>query len=197
MEPSPSTDTALAPPERGLLLALARRSIEHGLRSLRPAEAPAVESLPEPLGAPGASFVTLTDATGLRGCRGALEPFRPLAHDVWYNAWSSAFDDPRFAPLGPDELGPLRIEVSLLSALEPLLAETEAELLDALTPHHHGVVLALGPRRATFLPQVWESLPEPASFLEALRAKAGLPRGFWSPEMRAWRYTVDKLRPPG
>ena len=87
--------------------------------------------------------------------------------------------------------------MSLLSSLEPLLAATEAELLDALTPRHHGVVLALGPRRATFLPQVWESLPEPASFLEALRAKAGLPRGFWSPEMRAWRYTVDKLRPPG
>jgi len=197
MEPSPSTDKTLAPPERDLLLALARHSIDHGLRSLRPAEAPAVESLPEALRAPGASFVTLTDATGLRGCRGALEPFRPLAHDVWHNAWSSAFDDPRFAPLEPEELPPLQIEVSLLSALEPLLATTKAELLAALTPHHHGVVLALGPRRATFLPQVWESLPEPASFLEALLAKAGLPRGFWSPEMRAWRYTVDKLRPPG
>lgn len=196
MVPSPST-SALAPRERDLLLTLARRSIERGLGALRPAEAPAPESLPEPLGAPGASFVTLTDASGLRGCRGALEPFRPLAHDVWYNAWSSAFDDPRFAPLGPDELELLQIEVSVLSALEPLLAVTEAELLDALTPHRHGVVLALGPRRATFLPQVWESLPDPISFLEALRAKAGLPSGFWSPEMRAWRYTVDKLRRPG
>ncbi len=179
------------------MLKLARRSIERGLETLRPAEAPAVESLPEPLGAPGASFVTLTDAAGLRGCRGALEPFRPLAHDVWHNAWSSAFDDPRFAPLGPDDLGQLQIEVSVLSALEPLIAATETELLDALTPHRHGVVLALGSRRATFLPQVWESLPHPTSFLEALRAKAGLPRGFWSPDVRAWRYTVDKVRPSG
>ena len=193
MEPSPST-SVLAPGERDLLLSLARQSIERGLGLSRPADAPAVHGLPEPLRATGASFVTLLGAQGLRGCRGALEPLRPVAHDVWFNAWSSAFDDPRFPPLEAAELATLDIEVSLLSALEPLVVASEAELLAALEPRRHGAVIALGPHRATFLPQVWESLPEPSRFLGELKAKAGLPRGFWSSELRAWRYTVEKLR---
>ena len=194
MEPSPST-SVLAPAERALLLSLARESIEQGVGLTRPADAPAVHTLPGTLRAFGATFVTLTCELGLRGCRGALEPFRPLAHDVWFNAWASAFDDPRFTPLQMTELAALDIEVSVLSALEPLVAATEAELLAVLEPRRHGVVIALGSRRATFLPQVWESLPEPSRFLAELRVKAGLPSGFWSPELKAWRYTVEKLRP--
>lgn len=193
MEPSRST-SVIAPADRELLLSLARDSIARGVGLRRPADAPAEHSLPEPLRTPGASFVTLVGEQGLRGCRGALEPFRPLAHDVWFNAWSSAFDDPRFPPLEAAELAGLVVEVSLLSALEPLVAVTEAELIAALEPRRHGVVIALGARRATFLPQVWESLPEPTRFLGELKAKAGLPREFWSPELRAWRYTVDELR---
>jgi uncharacterized protein len=72
-------------------------------------------------------------------------------------------------------------------------AETEEGLLGSLEPGRHGLVIALGPRRATFLPQVWGSLPEPERFLGELKAKAGLPRDFWSPEMQAWRYTTRSV----
>jgi AmmeMemoRadiSam system protein A len=177
----------------GLLLSLARRSIAEGLgRGAAPAP-PRADEWPAPLLEPAASFVTLKRLGLLRGCRGLLEPVRPLAHDVWLNAWSSAFDDPRFPPVAPDELSDLDIGISVLSALEPLQSRTEQELLGQVEPGRHGLVLALGPRRATFLPQVWESLPQPAQFLSELRAKAGLPRDFWSPQMEAWRYTTESV----
>lgn len=195
MERSRSTNLAASDRER--LLALALEAIEHGLGQARPAQEPAVGELPEPLRAPGASFVTLTHAGELRGCCGVLEPFRPLAHDVWQNAWASAFSDPRFPALVPRELPLLEVEVSVLSRLEPLRATTVTELTAALEPHLHGLVLALGPRRATFLPKVWKSLPDPARFIDELRAKAGMPSGPWPPGVLAWRYTVESIRPGG
>ena len=196
MEPSQST-SVLAPVERELLLSLARRSIGHGVGRERAAEAPAVGTLPQPLRAAGASFVTLMSGGELRGCCGVVEAFRPLAADVWHNAWASAFADPRFPPVEASELPLLELEVSVLSALEPLPAATEEQLIGALEPRLHGLVLALGAQRATFLPKVWESLPEPARFVGELRAKAGMPGGPWSPGIRAWRYTVASLRPGG
>jgi len=183
----------LEPDHRDRLLALARRSIERGLDTGRAAAAPELSSLPAPLAEPGASFVTLKTRGMLRGCRGALEASRALAHDVWLNAWASAFDDPRFPPLERSELGLIELEISILSALEAIEAGSEAGLLSQLEPHRHGLVLALGRHRATFLPQVWESLAEPDRFLGELKAKAGLPRDFWSAGMRAWRYTVESL----
>jgi AMMECR1 domain-containing protein len=81
----------------------------------------------------------------------------------------------------------------LLSALEQVAARTEEELISSLEPGRHGLVIAFGPRRATFLPQVWESLPEPDQFLAELKAKAGLPRDFWSPQLEAWRYSTQSL----
>lgn len=155
---------------------------------------PALQDLPAPLAAPGASFVTLTLSGQLRGCRGTLEPRLPLAHDVWGNAWASAFDDPRFEPVGGRELEDLAVAVSLLSPLEPVAAVTEAELIAVLEPHRHGLVIAYGERRATFLPQVWSSLPVASAFLGELKAKAGLPRDFWSPALEAWRYTTETFR---
>lgn len=179
--------------DRSHLLGLARRSIERGLESpLAPAPLPA-EALAPGLAAPAASFVTLKRGGRLRGCRGMIEPVRPLAEDVWHNAWASAFDDPRFPPLHATELDDLRVAISVLSALERVGAASESELLGQLQPGRHGLVLALGPRRATFLPQVWESLPEPGLFLDELKAKAGLPRDFWSPDIEAWRYGTETL----
>jgi AmmeMemoRadiSam system protein A len=184
-------------PERDdpeLLIPLARRSIAEGLGRDQPAPTPAGTPLPPSLMEPAATFVTLRRLGRLRGCRGLLEPVRPLAWDVWHNAWASAFDDPRFPRLAAGEFDDLEIGISILSALERVQAETEAGLLGSLEPGRHGLVIALGPRRATFLPQVWGSLPDPARFLGELKAKAGLPRDFWSPEMQAWRYTT---RPVG
>jgi AmmeMemoRadiSam system protein A len=176
-----------------LLLPLARRSIREGLGRDAPAPPPGEAGLPAALLEPGASFVTLKRLGQLRGCRGLIEPVRPLAWDVWHNAWSSAFDDQRFAPLAAGELDDLEIGISILSALEQIRADTEAAVLGSLEPGRHGLVLALGPRRATFLPQVWGSLPEPRRFLGELKAKAGLPRDFWSPGMEAWRYTATPI----
>lgn len=184
---------AIEGPDRGLLLDLARQSVVAGLGRDAAAPPPDPSTLPPALLLPGASFVTLKRLGRLRGCRGLLEAARPLAHDVWHNAWASAFDDPRFPPLAASEVDDLDIGISVLSALERVLAQTEAELLGQLVPGEHGLVIALGPRRATFLPQVWQSLPEPAAFLGELKAKAGLPRDFWSPQLEAWRYSAQSI----
>ena len=177
-----------------LLLSLARRSIEEGLGRRAAPEPPApLEDWTGPLLEPAASFVTLKRLGQLRGCRGLLEAARPLYEDVWRNAWSSAYEDPRFLPLAASELADLDIAISVLSALEPVAARSEPELLGQLEPGRHGLVLALGPRRATFLPAVWSSLREPEQFLGELKAKAGLPRDFWSPQMQAWRYTARSI----
>jgi AmmeMemoRadiSam system protein A len=146
----------------------------------------------------GATFVTLTEDGELRGCIGSLEAPRPLGKDVWENARAAAFQDPRFAPLVREELPRIAIEVSVLSPAVPLPVRSEAEALARLRPGRDGVVLeypgSRGEREAsaTFLPQVWEQLPDPASFLAQLKRKAGLPPGFWSPEIRLSIYEVTK-----
>lgn len=184
---------AIDEPAGGLLLGLAQRSITEGLGLVAAAPPPTTAHLPASLLEPAASFVTLTCGGRLRGCRGLLEAVRPLVLDVWQNAWASAFDDPRFPPLSASEITGLDIGISILSALEGIRAHTEAELLGQVEPGRHGLVLALGRRRATFLPQVWESLREPGPFLAELKAKAGLPRDFWSVDIEAWRYTVQSV----
>lgn len=177
--------------DRAQLLALARRSIVAGQACPAPAPFPALQDFAEPLHGFAATFVTLRLAGVLRGCRGTLEPERPVAHDVWANAWCSAYDDPRFPPLEARDIAAVEVSVSVLSALEPIAATTQAELLDQLEPGHDGILLTAGPHRATFLPQVWTTLPDPARFLGELLAKAGLPAEPWSPLTRAWRYTAD------
>ena len=171
---------------------IARRSIEHGLSVHAPLALEASD-FPPPGCNPGASFVTLRLADELRGCTGSLEAARPLVNDVAHNAFRSAFHDPRFQPLRPPELPPLQIHVAVLSPLAPLPAATEQALLAALRPGVDGLVLREGTHSATFLPAVWASLPEPRVFLEHLRAKAGLPRGHWSPTLRFERYTTQEV----
>ncbi|WP_324780805.1 AmmeMemoRadiSam system protein B [Thiobacillus sedimenti] len=143
---------------------------------------------------PGASFVTLTRQGELRGCIGTLEAHRPLWLDVRENALAAAFRDPRFPPLTRGELHDTRVEVSLLSPTQPIEVRSEAEALAALHPHVDGVVFEYGHHRSTFLPQVWEQLPEPREFLAYLKRKAGLPQDFWAEEVRLSRYTVDKWK---
>ncbi len=186
---------AIDPADRARLLALARQSIIAGRGRPAAAAPPPLQDLSAPLRVPRASFVTLRRAGLLRGCRGALEAERPLAHDVWDNAWASAYDDPRFPLLEADDEAAIEIGVSVLSALEPVAATTRAALLGQIEPGRHGLVLVAGSRRATFLPQVWRSLPEPADFLDQLLAKAGLPATPWSPLTQAWRYTAESFGP--
>ena len=139
---------------------------------------------------PGACFVTLTQDGTLRGCIGTVDAWRPLGLDVRANAVAAAVHDRRFPPLRPEELDRTRIEVSVLSPPEPIDCSDEADALATLRPGVDGVVLACGRRRATFLPQVWQRLPDPATFLTALRRKAGLPPDFWSDDVKLSRYTV-------
>jgi AmmeMemoRadiSam system protein A len=143
-----------------------------------------------------ATFVTLTQNGQLRGCIGSLEAHRPLAEDVAANARAAAFNDPRFAPLTADELARTRIEISRLTPATPLPCRDEAEALRQLRPHVDGLILTAGRRRATFLPQVWEQLPDPAVFLAELKRKAGLPADYWGADVRLERYTVSKWREP-
>jgi len=175
------------------LLGRARLSIERGLES-RQAPAPDLAGCPPQALEQRASFVTLTTRGELRGCRGMLEPRRPLAADVWYNAWASAFDDPRFAPLTRAEFPGLNVEISVLGPLQRLPVSGEGELKRLLVPQVDGVVLAWRGRRATFLPQVWEDLPDAGEFLAHLKAKAGLAPDFWANDVEIHRYQVAKLR---
>mgnify|MGYP000925228888 CR=1 FL=1 len=146
------------------------------------------------LAEPGATFVTLTQAGQLRGCIGSLEAWRPLLTDVEENARNAAFRDPRFQPLGETELAGTRVEVSLLTPAEPLVFRDEAEALAQLRPNIDGVIFSAGRHRTTFLPQVWEQLPEPVDFMARLKQKAGLPSNYWGPDVRLERYTVKKWK---
>jgi AmmeMemoRadiSam system protein A len=150
------------------LLARARQAIAHHLGM---APAPADDVL---LAQRGACFVTLTIDDVLRGCIGSIRPQRTLADDVAANAVAAASTDPRFPPLTAEEFPQVRIEVSLLSSPEFIEFTDEADLLRHLTPHQDGLILFAGCRSATFLPQVWEQLPQPGQFLAALKQKAGM-----------------------
>lgn len=140
----------------------------------------------------GACFVTLLRRGDLRGCVGSVRAYRELFEDVWSNARASAFHDDRFPPVTPRELPEIAVEISLLSAPEPLCCASEEEALHLLRPGTDGVILEAGACRATFLPQVWEQLPEPSDFLMHLKRKAGLSASYWSPEVQLYRYGVRK-----
>ncbi len=170
-----------------ILIPLARAAIGRELGHDLPAAADAAW-----LHAPGATFVTLTASGQLRGCIGTLEAHRPLLEDVTANAVAAAFRDPRFQPLGRDEFTAVAVEVSLLSAMEILRFDDEASALAQLRPDIDGVVLQYGRHRSTFLPQVWEQLPDRTEFIAQLKYKAGLPPDFWSSELKLSRYTVSK-----
>lgn len=151
------------------------------------------------LEAQGATFVTLTLDGSLRGCIGTLQAHRTLLRDVRANALAAAFRDPRFAALTAGEFMRVRVEVSLLEAPVPMLFASEQDALAQLHPGTDGVVLDWNGHRSTFLPQVWEALPERGEFLRQLRRKAGLPADFWAPDLRLSRYAVRKWVevPPG
>ncbi len=171
------------------LLALARATIARAFGQTAQAD----ENAPW-LREAGATFVTLTQNGELRGCIGSLEAHRPLVDDVKANALAAAFRDPRFPPLLESELARTRVEVSLLSPMQEIAFRDEADARAQLRPGIDGVVLEYGWQRGTFLPQVWEQLPQRAQFLAHLKQKAGLPADFWADEVRLYRYTVEKWK---
>lgn len=178
--------------QRRILLEVADRSIAKGLERGVPLELNPAE-YPEPLRVIRATFVTLEIADALRGCIGVLDAFRPLVEDVARNAYAAAFEDPRFPRLRPDEFPLLTIKISILTPPEPLEFTSEADLLSQLRPGVDGLILTDKGRRGTFLPSVWEQLPNPESFLEHLKRKAGLPFGYWSETLQVFRYTTESF----
>ena len=184
-----STD-ALSALDRATLLEVARASIRHGLDQ---GQALPVnpEDYPETLRLLRATFVTLEIGGQLRGCIGALAAYQPLVQDVAAHAYAAAFEDPRFPEVRADEFPKLELHISVLSPPEPLRFGSEAELLAQLRPGVDGLILHFRHYRSTFLPAVWEHLPDPYVFLAQLKQKAGLPLDFWSPELQAERYTAE------
>ncbi len=176
--------------ERGAtLLSVARAAIASALGPDR-AAAPDAPWLQES----GASFVTLTQNGQLRGCIGTLEARRSLRTDVQANAVGAALRDPRFTPLTLAELPQTEVEVSLLSPLQPLQFENQAQALVQLRPGIDGILFEYQQYRSTFLPQVWEQLPDPVQFMAQLKRKAGLRADFWADGVRLQRYTVRKWK---
>lgn len=183
--------------EREFLLCLARQALELGVHS-QPLPPLDLESIPPRLREPGASFVTLTRKGELRGCVGALEPYMPLAEDVREHAVAAALQDFRFPPVTPRELPEIEIEISRLTAPEPLDYTRPEELPSRIRPGIDGVVLRDGLRRATFLPQVWEKLPRPEDFLGHLCLKMGVDAGYWRyKKLQVSTYQVEEFHERG
>ncbi len=184
---------SLSDTDRQYLLKLARETI---VLRLHKEELPPVDpdTLPESLSQDGACFVTLTKRGALRGCIGTLEPRRLLVEDVRANAAAAAFSDPRFPAVSLDELGDLQIELSILSAAQPLSYDGPDDLIAKLRPGVDGVVIESGWNRATFLPQVWEKLPDPDQFLGQLCRKAFLDTdAYRRPGLKVYVYQVLKF----
>jgi len=174
------------------LLDLAKSSIQHGLQTGRPLKINLTD-FPAELTERRATFVTLHKHHQLRGCIGMLEAVRPLVEDIAENAFLAAFRDPRFPPLAADEFGELDIHLSILTPAEPVSFTSEQELITQLQPGIDGLILEEGRRRGTFLPSVWEQLPEPQQFLRHLKQKAGLSPDYWSENIRISRYRTEMI----
>jgi len=179
--------------ERASLLQIALASIESGFESGKQMTVNP-DDYPESLVRHRASFVTLNNNDkSLRGCIGSLEPCMPLVNDVAHNAFSAAFSDPRFPPLRREELNSLILQLSIISPKENMPFDSEETLLANLRPRLDGLILQAPNRRATFLPAVWESLPQPQQFLAHLKMKAGLATDYWSDSLQFWRYTTESF----
>jgi AmmeMemoRadiSam system protein A len=161
-----------------MLMALARQALEAAVKG-QPLPYLDLEGLPQPLRSTGVAFVTLTIGGELRGCIGGLEASLPLAEDVRQHAAAAAMQDYRFPPVCPEDLPHIKIEISRLTVPQPLNYNCPEDLLSRLRPGIDGVVLVDGMRRATFLPQVWERIPEPGQFLSLLCQKMGASPSLW------------------
>ncbi len=170
---------ALEKKEKAFLLKLARESLSHYFRTGRRLDVEPKDVPTKRLTENGACFVTMHIGGELRGCIGTLEAHRPLVMDVIENALASAFEDPRFRPLSPEELPKVRFSISVLSEPKPFPVKDSEDLLRKLVPGKHGLIVQKGWARATFLPVVWEQLRTKEEFLSHLCMKAGLGAQEW------------------
>ena len=178
--------------ERATLLEIAAGSIKHGLEQGAPLPISASD-YHEELQQQRACFVTLLRSGELRGCIGHLEAQLPILEDVAENAYAAAFRDPRFSPLTPSEQHNLEIHISVLTPAEAMNFASEQDLISKIRPSVDGLILVDGRYRGTFLPSVWESIPDPGHFLSHLKQKAGLPPNHWSNTLEISRYETESF----
>jgi AmmeMemoRadiSam system protein A len=171
-------DGYLSEEQGKFLLKVAREAIEAELFG-KGLKRRSLDKLPEIFKKSGAVFVTITKRGQLRGCIGHIIAHEPLIRSVEDNAIAAAFEDPRFFPLSKEEFKDIKIEISVLTEPKPLEYKDAKDLLNKLRPGIDGVIIKRGPYTATFLPQVWEQLPEKELFLSHLCLKAGLPSDEW------------------
>ncbi len=149
-----------------------------------------LDEYPHALQKNAASFVTLQIQKELRGCIGTLEAYQSMVKDVSEHAFAVAFSDPRFPALTLEEFHQLHIEISILSAMTPIEFHDENDLLAKLKPFEDGLSIEDGPHKATFLPQVWDSLNQPHAFLAHLKQKGGFAEGPLASAVKAYTYQV-------
>jgi AmmeMemoRadiSam system protein A len=183
----PSLCIDLSADEQARLLDIARQSIVRGLDSGTALRLDLAQ-FDANLRVDSAVFITLTLAGNLRGCIGSLQPSAPLAQAVANSAFNAAFRDRRFAQVQAGEIEKLRIEVSILSAMELIAVGTRQALVDNLQPGVDGLLLEDQGYRSTFLPKVWEKIASPDEFVGQLMLKAGLDAEHWSSSIRCYRY---------
>jgi len=181
-----------SPQQRQQLLKLARDSILSGLQHGKTLLVE-LDNFDQQLRLNRASFVTLHEHQQLRGCIGSLEAYRPLAEDVAENAYAAAFRDPRFNPLQVAEYDLLSLSISVLTPASEMSFESEQDLLEQIKPDVDGLILQEGYHRGTFLPSVWEQLPDPVQFLQHLKQKAGLSANHWSDNIQVSRYKTESF----
>ena len=185
-------DISLTKEEKITLLSVARESIAFGLKHSKPLPVN-TRDYSFNLQQQRATFVTLNMHKQLRGCIGTLEAHQPLIKDVAEHAFAAAFEDPRFPSVTHAELPQLEIHISILTPATPMSFTSEEDLLRQLQPGVDGLILQTGNHRGTFLPSVWEQLPEPKQFLWHLKMKAGLTGDYWSDDVKVSRYTTVSI----
>jgi uncharacterized protein len=190
MVPMPFTNLSLK--DKQIVLKTARHAVQYGLAYQK---FPRLEltKYSVALQQHAASFVTLKETSRLRGCVGTLEAKQPLIQDVAEHAFAAAFNDPRFPPINHIEEPMVHISVSILSPPEPLSFANEDDFLAQLKPGEDGVILRYDGQQATFLPNVWQQLQDPAEFINQLKLKAGWQIDFWSSDIKALRYSTTTI----
>lgn len=179
--------------QQKILLQLAHEVIVRGIQT-KDQLTVKIENYDAKLQQISASFVTLQKNGELRGCIGSLKATQALVQDVAKNAFSAAFRDPRFSPVSADEMPLVKIHISVLNPAEPMNINSELDLISQLRPGVDGLIIQDHYHRATFLPSVWESLPDATEFVRHLKHKAGFTSHYWSPQIQAFRYTVTSIK---
>jgi len=180
--------------DKSFLKQVAIESVRAAVMEGRKCSMSCFEPASQRLMAQGACFVTLLKQGRLRGCIGTLDAYRPILEDVICNAYSAAMSDPRFPPVTSEELDQLELSISVLTDPQEIMVASESELRERLVPQVDGLILQDGSHRATYLPSVWEQLPDRADFIRELKLKAGLPQDYWSSTIRCFKYRVQSIK---